>query len=317
MAADDGTAIEAKQEGSRWLYAQPHPSDVAHWFSENARLHDGLDPADYIGGLQLLSQSEKVEETRDVDGSQLVVEVERLVYTPYVRIDARIRYFWDLCELRGWLGEITPAPIPRRNEGGVYNENLGAGFFRYPVKRKISGREEDVHFIGCSMIARAYDPDGSFRSGGKGKLVMEGPPATKVVPMLFKSGYEDPSAPMKAETGAIGRALGLAGMLIVPGAGIATAEDMHEVLRIEVAAELPAPKLPESETAVASETAADLVAKAIAELEELNPDALGQIREWMNERGFVLGEISERDERTVLHKLEQAVKAAQKAAEKK
>jgi hypothetical protein len=301
-----GTAVETKQEGSRWLYAAPDPNDVAFWFKENARLHEGMDPANYIGGLQLISQTEKVNVTQEVNGAPAIIETERLVFTPYVRIDARIRYFWDLCELKGWVGEITPAPIPRRNEAGVYNENLGAGFFRYPVKRKPGGREEEAHFIGCSMQVHAYEPN--IRFGGKGRTVFAGPPATKVVPMLFKSGWEDPNAPMRAETGAIGRALGLAGILIIPGAGIATAEDMQEVVRNDVVAQAPAPELPEVKPAGESKAAAQLIEEAIAVLEERAPDLLGEVRQWMNSREFVLGKLTPQQERTVLRKLEDAVK---------
>jgi hypothetical protein len=52
-------------------------------------------------------------------------------------------------------------------------------------------------------------------------------PATKVVPVVAWEKV-DPFAIMKAETGAVGRALGMAGMLVIPGSGIATAEDVQE-----------------------------------------------------------------------------------------
>lgn len=56
--------------------------------------------------------------------------------------------------------------------------------------------------------------------------------ATKQVPMLMgrSTPWADPSSMMKAETGALGRALGFAGIFVIPGSGVATAEDMQEAL---------------------------------------------------------------------------------------
>jgi hypothetical protein len=59
--------------------------------------------------------------------------------------------------------------------------------------------------------------------------------ATKQVPLLkggygSRQPYADDSSLMKAETGALGRALGFAGIFVIPGSGVATAEDMQESL---------------------------------------------------------------------------------------
>lgn len=216
------TDTTSRQVGSRWIGNAPSGEDVAKWFAENVKLHHPeLRHADYVQGVTLITSSETTKELRD----GAIVEVERLVHVPYAKVETRIAYFWDYCRLAGLTGVIEPVQVRRVEGAGVANTNLPDGFFRIPVQEPDA---KWVYYVACAMKATVYQPD--VRAGGRGRAVVDAPPAVKQVALVNRYGDSDPYALMKAETGAVGRALGMAGMLALPGSGVATAEDMQEAL---------------------------------------------------------------------------------------
>src|SRR4029077_10849538 len=180
-------------------------------------------------------------------GELVFLDSKRRVYTPYAKVETRVAYFWDLMSTDGFkdvVGMIEPVPMQRLNDAGYVNYNLPPGFFRIPIG--LGG--SIVSYIGCSMKVSMWDkgsimwvaaeeivrgPDGNELRRPfhelQGTPVRVFPSATKMVPVLSRSDEEDPFAVMKAETGAVGRALGMAGMLVIPGSGVATADDMLEI----------------------------------------------------------------------------------------
>jgi hypothetical protein len=227
------------QVGNVWIGERPSGEDFASWFTENVKIHDGLDHADYIGGVVLIEQTGKVKKTveNDDQSGHEIKEFARLEYTPYAKVDVRMKYLWDLCEVkRNWLGVVEPAGVPRVDAQGLANMNLPEGFFRYQAQ---DGAGKWTPFVACSMRVAIYDRNacriveyvdpatGEPKQKILGIPIRVAAPATKVVPVVAWEKV-DPFAIMKAETGAVGRALGMAGMLVIPGSGIATAEDVQE-----------------------------------------------------------------------------------------
>lgn len=264
--------------GSRWYGDAPTGAEVAEWFEGNVALHEGLEHDRYVQGVTMISQSEKGPEIRD----DRIVEVQRLVHVPYIKVETRVAYFWDLMLEKGCLGVIEPVDVPRVEASGINNSNLPKGFFRIPVPVIQNGQPGHVHFIACSMKVTVYEPD--IRSGGRGRVVMDPPPATKQIAMIDRWGKPDPYALMKAETGAVGRALGMAGMLVLPGSGVATAEDMQEMQAATGAgasadeAQLPAGT--EGTAADAPESLADMISR----LQSAAPKLYQELEEWAAER---------------------------------
>jgi hypothetical protein len=112
----------------------------------------------------------------------------------------------------------------------------------------------------------------------------------------------DENAPMKAQSGANGRALGNAGMLIIPGSTIATAEDMTEALSGEstgVAAELPATT---RAAATPVETPAQRIQTLKEDLGKLDADAVGGFEEWARDRKLKMSDAG--DVNTAIKRLE-------------
>lgn len=270
-----------RQEGSRWINRKPTGDELARWFKENVRVHDGLNHADYLPGITLIPNKEKVKEVRiDGNGDPKIVEVEQLVYAPYPKVETRISYFWDYMALHPeWLGAIKlldHEPVP----------HLPRGFFQL-TGTDASGKP--VPFVGVS-----YQVTITTR-GRHREPVIEPAAGTKVVAMN-KRGYNgvvypDENAIHKAQTGGQGRALGFAGMLMVPGAGIATAEDMLEFL----AGESPAPAVelpPVTEPAAANGGhATDLEGLVKTHIERLQaefPQSYEEARAWAHEKGYDL-----------------------------
>lgn len=294
MADGQAQAPERRQgrEGSRWLNERPTGTDVADWFEENVALHEGLAHKDYVSGVTLIQQTEK---TREViawspENRPVTGEVSNIVYVPYAKVEARVKYFQDLMRVNGdeWVGFIEPVPV-----AGF--ETLPPGFFMFKVPTD-GGRA--VIYVCCSMKVTVYKrgsieyvevPQAVGRSSveRRGEIVIDAPPGTKMIPTLGKYG-PDPNALMKAETGAVGRALGLAGMLVIPGTGIATAEDLAEA---EALARTPQqPVEPETPTEARSpqEVLTELrqqAATSIAALKQEDPDRFEAFRAWAAERG--------------------------------
>jgi hypothetical protein len=218
----DEVIVRRGREGSRWYNQRPPADDVSYWFSTAVRLHDGLEHEHYIGGVTLIQATEKSDEVAsfDKDGLPIIRERRDLVYIPYVKVETRVAYFWTLLERHPeWRGEILPVPNASSDELG-----LPPGFFRY-VAADPKNAGKTVSFVGVSMQVMIYERS---RTTGQDRPLITPAPGTKLVAAASKWDV-DPHALSKAETGAVGRALGMAGMLVIPGSGVATAEDMQEL----------------------------------------------------------------------------------------
>lgn len=303
---------EGVQEGSRWLHQKPTGAEVAAWFSNNVKIAEGLEHDDYVQGVTLIPQTEKVFGVRRVGSDLKSVQVDLVqTFTPYAKVETRIAYFWDYVSSReGMIGVIEPAPVQRISEGSLRNEHLPPGFFIYPVQRP-DGKW--AQFLGCSMQVRIYER--AFRTGETGRCVLSSPAGTKIVATTNNYG-EDPNVVMKAETGAAGRALGMAGMLVLPGSGVATAEDMQEALSAQPAgvtaapaAALPTDPPKDVPTAAPTEaqeppaapeggggpatpsSLAEEAGEALATIQRDHPERMAEVNEWAAGRKLNLGDI--------------------------
>lgn len=259
------------RKGSRWINREPTGEELADWFS-SVRLHEGLKHEHYVDGIVLIPQVETPQVIKQ--DAAIVKGPAQLVYTPYPKVETREVYFYDLCEVRGWVGRLDPVPVPRLEQEGYFNGNLPPGFFRQPIK-KADGKI--VPLLGCSYRCSMVEA-GARYSGGE-REVRRPAQGTKVVEMLNRWGDVDLNAFMKAETGAIGRALGAAGMLVIPGSGIATAEDMADIGNVAgTSGEAPA-ALPE-------DPPEDLAAHAESVREQLaaTPEKYEPVKQWVRER---------------------------------
>jgi hypothetical protein len=304
QTAPDG--VRRGQEGSRWYNERPSGTDVAKWFKENVPLHDGLDADHYVTGITLIPAKEKSNEVigyRD-NGSPVIEERLNLVFVPYPRVDTRIKYFHDLMAAHPeWYGVIEPVQVETSR-----NVHLPPGYSVFQTKTN----DGVVSFVVCTMKVTIWEREGFKetydRVMGRGDMVhpaqvrregvrvVDAPPASKMVATLDRYGA-DKFAMMKAETGAIGRALGMAGMLVVPGAGVATAEDMGEVdgMPPVAAEETPAQSGEQAAAPEGSEPTEDELrerARAIFKLlQENDPEKLAEFQAWAKERE--LGQLDE------------------------
>jgi len=314
---------EGRQEGSRWINVAPTGEQVASWFSDNVKIAEELEGLNYVQGVTLIPNKMTVKEARlNEAGSVVIIDVDQLVFTPYAKVDTRIAYFWDLMAARGHVGVIEPAPVPREAESGYKSNHLPPGFFRFPIQNPSD--KKWVDYIGCSMQVRVYDPGEGYRPGSDlGRLVMCPPAGSKIVSTANKYG-DDGNSLMKAETGAVGRALGMAGMFVLPGSGVATAEDMQEALGLSsdlpptapgvggTAAQLPGESAPADEPeapAALGERASTL----IGQLQADHPTAHEELQAWARGRKLRLDRISETQLRGVVRKAEKLLADAQAA----
>lgn len=293
-----------RREGSRWIGDPPDPQDVADWFVANGKFY-GLPADDYVAGVTLISQAEKVKR---LNANGTILEEERLVHVPYVKVETRVAFFWDLCAKKSWDGAISPVEIPRigKDDGvaGVFSAHLPEGFFRFPVR--VAGGESEVHFVACSKQVEITKTVKGVTRHVRGR-----PPfGTKQIATLDRWGQVDPHAMMKAETGAIGRALGFAGILVLPGSGVVTAEDMQEMLASGTAgvpAE-PESQLPADEQPQAADPRTQ-IAQLSTRLQSEAPGKLEDIAAWAAERQppINLDDIKDTQVRAVLGQLERKV----------
>lgn len=224
------TVVEPQQEGARWRHAKPTSDEVAKWFQE-VPLDDGMDHAKYVSGVVVINASEKVRKTKpDGDGT---VEVWEETWTPYVRVDTRVAYFHQLAAKRDCIVEIEAEPVPRVEQAAFDNRHMAKGFW-WHVMGESQGAQR---FLCCTMRVALYQreiwlaSDKQLAKLGKRRVpILQGIGTKQVADRPDYKGNRDTNALAKAETGAIGRALGVAGILVV-GTGIATAEDMQELLR--------------------------------------------------------------------------------------
>jgi hypothetical protein len=297
------TAHRRGREGSRWYNMRPEADELAEWFSQ-VPLHDGMNHADYISGVTLIQAKEKSDEVTGFDdtGLPLIRERKDLVYVPYPKVETRVAYFWQLMQLHElWDGEVMPNEIVGGDPIG-----LPVGFSRYSAA-KPDGKV--VNFVVCSQRVQVWERN---RHTSDRRPVMTPAAGTKAVAVATKWDV-DPNALMKAETGAVGRALGMAGMLVVPGSGVATAEDMQEALSGPPpgASE---PQLPEAAAvAVAELTDEQMRERAnelVAQLEAVDEKGLENFREWARGRNLTLASAQGSVLRGVIRKLEGMVEAA-------
>lgn len=230
MAEPEEQGIVATvQEGSRWRLAKPSASEVKAWFATQP-LDDGMQHEDYLSGVVLISASEKVKTTKQSGAKQVQEEKWEMTYTPYVRVDMRVLYFRRLAEKRDLVRVVEPATVPTIEDSAsaYFNAQMPPGFWWYLVP---DSQGQTVRYLAATWRVALYEKAEWLASKGENKPrpLLEGVGTKQVF------GGKDENALMKAETGAIGRALGVAGILVV-GTGIATAEDMEDVGRGQQAA---------------------------------------------------------------------------------
>lgn len=317
------------REGNRWVNHQPSLEELSEWFAK-IPIHDGMKHEDWVTGLTLIRQTEKTDEIagfREDNRPIIIPEVQHTYFIPYPKVEARIAYFntyWQLDD--GHIGFIEPVVAP--DSGGMAD-----GF--NPMK--ISLPDGKIATLLCySAIATIFerdgleteereDVDGKRRWYNVGTVVQRSAVGTKAVPILNQWGKVDADAPAKAQSGAIGRALGMMGMLVIPGTGVATAEDMREMT--EGGSPHGAPATQEGLTtggAQASEAGSDdSIRERIAELHgQLReyPDHMRIFSAWAKERGYGnIAEIGGTNLKGIQVKLEReldrAVRSAQSATE--
>jgi hypothetical protein len=212
-------------------------------------------------------------------------------------------------------------------------EQLPPGFFvmSVPVQNEIA------HYLCASYKVEIFEKV----EQGEDRVVRSGR-GTKMVPLVTSRTWDgrttikpDDNSIMKAETGAIGRAIALAGIFNIPGSGVATAEDMFEALNAPGAGVQPeadasqqtgGPAAPTAEPAPAKtreEEQADehkeMVARARALVEEGSnyPGVLDEFREWGQKRNPPvrnLGNLRGAALRGAIKKLEKLVEAGKARA---
>jgi hypothetical protein len=286
--------VREGREGSRWYNARPTSDDVASWFY-SVPLHEGMSHSDYIGGLVMIQSQEKTKEVSgfDASGQPNIRDRTDLVYVPYVKVETRVAYFWKLCELREWTGAIEPV-LPANAD----NLGLPPGFFKYAAEGP--GQKGTVRFVGASMRVTVREKS---RTESWGKTVMAPPPGTKITATATRWDVDE-NALMKAETGAIGRALGNAGMLVIPGSGVATAEDMLELQGPPAGATPDAAELPLEPAAPEGDDV--LRARAEELVAQLTPPQRDAFQEWARGRKVILAEAQGSVLRGIVRKLEKA-----------
>jgi hypothetical protein len=317
------------REGSRWYNERPSGEEFAAWF-KTVPIHDGLDHEDFVSGITLIQQVEKTLEVVgfDSNGAPQMQEIKHLVYIPYAKVDTRVAYFWKYMALNPeWLGLIEPVSYAGQL---AHNYHLPTGFFGHIQ----SHGEKKTAYVGSSMQVKVFErktvefrdiietgPNGESwkRRVAEGKLIFAAAPGTKIVATAGK--YEvDHFSMMKAETGAVGRALGMAGMLVIPGSGVATAEDMQEAAAPAAAPGAAAASLPADISvgdAADQETdpafLRDRIAALLTELGRDHPGALEGFQTWARERGFTsVDSLSDVQVKGVVKKLEKTLDDAKR-----
>lgn len=310
-----GTEAVPRKVGSRWFDARPDGDEIAKWFLSDVPMHDGLKPERYVAGVTLIQQTEKRKVLRTAaDGeTSFFAEFEELVFTPYAKVETRDLYWHDYLASRSdVVGAIEAAPVAHVSQDGLYSMHLPEGFFIQAVREKDN---RVAHYLCCSRVVKIVKAD-SAEIGPDGKLrgvpVVINPPGTKAVPMIGRYGPDD-TALMKAETGAVGRALGFAGMLVIPGTGVATAEDVLEAMRGDdgnpaAVAEEPALPPPSS--------LEDRLAAVVAELKP-HEDKHREFTDWLGTKKLPadIAKIPASARRGVLRQAERRLKEATEAPE--
>lgn len=351
------------REGGRWINERPTSEEFGRWFGENMKLDEKLDAANYVGGIVLIPAVDtkaKYVTGYTAKGRPIIEEGEELSYIPYAKVETRINYFWDLVDTHQdeWVAVVENVSLDRLpidigdatqvvEEEGKRTETTrparpdaltalvhqlpeGFSLMSIPIGEGYS------HFLCATIRVSVYrkgengEPTGRPLRTGRG---------TKQVPLL-KGGYgnrqpyADDSSIMKAETGALGRALGFAGIFVIPGSGVATAEDMQEQMvggvvpttqQVEPPAEGNAgPAAPEvapvrTGAEQAQEDEAKMKARAIdlwRVLQAEHPEKAKEFPAWAQSRGLAsLGDARGNVLRGVVRKLEKMTDEADSAAQ--
>jgi hypothetical protein len=286
------------QEGNRWVNYRPTGEEVAAWFASNVRLHEDMSHDDWVSGITLIQATEKVTEIAgfaDDNRPIIVPDVQHLYFIPYPKVETRINYFWRLMETEQgtdekWHGFIMPVAAP--NPGGMsvgYNavkaalpDGSVASLVCYTAKVRV--------IRGDVTWEEIEEADGVKRKQPFGDMVYDGSPGTKSVPILNRWGKVDENAMARAQTGANGRALGMVSMLVIPGTGVATAEDMQE-FQAQGQGSPGAPPAKPDESSGSGRFAEDSddalrqrAASIIRALEAEHPEALATFQAWARER---------------------------------
>lgn len=318
------------QEGSRWINMRPSGQEVAEWFADNVQLHDeGLNHGHYVQGLTLIAQKMKENEVVGwaEDNKPIIDERENVVYVPYAKVETRVKYFWDYMKLKGdeFLGVIETVPPVKP----VDSLPPGFGYMRVATS---DGKQ--VVYVTCSAQVTVYKREtvkmidlvnrrtGEITRVREGEIIMQSAPGTKMVATLGRYGADNFSL-MKAETGAVGRALGLLGMLVVPGSGVATAEDMQEAMALE-GGNVQAAPAPEQVAEQGKAATLDLsddaalrqrVTVLIEDLGKLSSERLAAFRKWVKEdrRIDALADANSSQLRGLITKLEKEIAEEQKS----
>lgn len=278
------------REGNRWANERPTSEALAEWF-QTVKLHDGMEHEDWISGITLIQATEKQDEVLGFDSSgrpNIMRDVQNVFYIPYPKVETRVNYFDKLVEQReDWSGFILPV-------AAADPKGMSVGYFAVKVALPDGKAATAICYTARMLVIKGdvtwyafEDADGVTRRYPTGKVLMEHT-GTKSVPFLDRYGKLDANAMMKAETGAKGRALGFAGMLVIPGTGVATAEDMQESLSQGTTPGAPA-VVEQEDAAPAGDDA--LRAEAVSIMHLLPREKLTEFQAWAREREF--GKLSE------------------------
>lgn len=319
------------REGARWINERPSPEEFAEWVKDNVKIDDALNIKDYVGGIVLIPAVDKRSKyvaSWTPQGEPVIKDRPEMVYVPYPKVETRLQYLWDLLEKHDdWTAVVQPIATRRPSIEAVSESiltdavpqtedtaaapgssreifkpsavaaivhQLPPGFFIMPVPMG----DKYSYFLCCSYRVAIYK---TLEDGSRSEHPLREGRGTKQVTLLVKKYRDsdievDENAIMKAETGAIGRALGAAGIFTIPGSGIATAEDMLEAAAAgspaasgepegagpEAPAQTPGPAQPTQ----GDENSAVLInAKAILlDLQEHYSEAYNAFGEWCNKR---------------------------------
>jgi hypothetical protein len=276
------------KEGNRWRYTKPDSAEVKGWFDVQP-LDEGMEHDDYIGGVVLIGASEKVKVTAESpSGKKTVEEIWEQTYTPYVRIDMRVLYFKRLAEKRDLIRVIEPVEVPRISDPGssYFNAQMATGFWWHIVA---DSQGKTVRYLVSTHRVALYEKKPWLAATKEEREQLA--PLLEGIGSKQVNGGPDANAIMKAESGAIGRALGVAGILVV-GTGIATAEDMQEALsgpQAAAAATIPegGPGAPQTVALTPEAQLADLRRQAVgyeAEIKATSTEAWHEFTAWWKER---------------------------------
>jgi hypothetical protein len=250
------------REGGRWINERPTSQEFSEWFTTSMKIDPKLNVQDYIGGVVLIpgvDNKAKFVVGFTERGVPIIDEHAELSYVPYAKVETRTAYYWDLLEAHPeWVGVVEHVPLHRPPVDGVAKA-LEAIFIAegFPPEKitellalmrpgglatmvdqlpegysitSIPVREGFTHFLCCTIRVSIFKANEDGEPKGRALRTGRG---TKQVPLLtgaHSNPWADPNSLMKAETGALGRALGFAGIFVIPGSGVATAEDMLEAI---------------------------------------------------------------------------------------